>query len=300
MDYKVNCIQKKEKGYGAGFEGEVLQLFGISLANEPLKMIYCDVAYMVAGIKAGDRFFVDVSGNKAYVRVNRSEDDLEFVETNRDSTTLNNLLSLPACGIDFRVHGAMSGAPVSVPAAPGVWQTIQANPLLALFPFLLGLLLPILFGWFWKERSNPSAVVTKTDTVYRQKPCLCPPCPVTYELIGQTEVRFNVNKYGTGDLQRPSDSDTLKKYVALLTKNTALYVDLFGYADNTGGNTYNDTLSSKREISIKKYLVSKGVDESRIKVQKSYGKRLDPDKTNSTLRAEERKVEIRIYGMVNP
>ena len=71
-----------------------------------------------------------------------------------------------------------------------------------------------------------------------------------------------------------------------------LYVD--GYTDNTGKPETNQALSENRAGSVKKYLVGKGIDESRI-VSTGHGSS-DPVADNKTAagRARNRRVVLKL------
>ena len=57
---------------------------------------------------------------------------------------------------------------------------------------------------------------------------------------------------------------TLNKIALLLKEHPSLRVEISGHTDNRGSEKINLRISQKRADSTKKYLVSKGVDESRI------------------------------------
>lgn len=67
-----------------------------------------------------------------------------------------------------------------------------------------------------------------------------------------------------------------------------------GHTDATGPDAYNESLSQRRANSVRDYLVSGGIDASRITV-KGYGES-QPVASNSTAegRAQNRRVELRV------
>jgi OOP family OmpA-OmpF porin len=69
-----------------------------------------------------------------------------------------------------------------------------------------------------------------------------------------------------------------------------------GYTDGVGTDAYNDKLSEKRAVSVRDYLVSKGVNPNLIDTQ-GRGKR-DPVASNATKegRAQNRRVEVKVDG----
>jgi peptidoglycan-associated lipoprotein len=80
------------------------------------------------------------------------------------------------------------------------------------------------------------------------------------------DIFFEFDKY---DL----DSDSrriLQGNAELLKRNQDLHVEIQGHCDERGGNNYNIALGERRAHSTKKYLVSQGIDSSRINIL-SYG-----------------------------
>ena len=77
-----------------------------------------------------------------------------------------------------------------------------------------------------------------------------------------------------------------------MKKNNKATLLIAGHTDNVGDNAVNDALSKKRAESAKKYLISLGVDSSRISVE-SYGERM-PKFLNSNAYGKQlnRRVEI--------
>jgi len=65
----------------------------------------------------------------------------------------------------------------------------------------------------------------------------------------------------------PASEGTLEKAYNTLVENPEISVEIQGHTDNTGRHAYNMTLSRKRAESVKTWLVSKGVDASRITTQ---------------------------------
>jgi outer membrane protein OmpA-like peptidoglycan-associated protein len=91
-----------------------------------------------------------------------------------------------------------------------------------------------------------------------------------------------------------SAQPTLNKLVDILNKYPDTNIELQGHTDNTGTDSYNQTLSEKRARSVDKYLVQKGIQSKRINV-KGFGETI-PKYDNSTEsgRAQNRRVEFLI------
>lgn len=76
--------------------------------------------------------------------------------------------------------------------------------------------------------------------------------------------------------------------------SSVVNIDIIGHTDNTGSEEYNMDLSIRRAESVREYMVSKGVDASKINV---YGEgESNPVASNETRegRAENRRVDIQV------
>jgi outer membrane protein OmpA-like peptidoglycan-associated protein len=84
----------------------------------------------------------------------------------------------------------------------------------------------------------------------------------------------------------------LNDVVAILNENPTYKVQIDGHTDSQGKDDYNQTLSDDRAASVKAYLVSKGIDESRLS-STGYGE-TTPIADNNTAagRAKNRRVEM--------
>ena len=69
---------------------------------------------------------------------------------------------------------------------------------------------------------------------------------------------------------RPDDQGALDQKVAILTANPDLRIRISGHCDERGSDEYNLALGNRRATAAKNYLVSHGVDASRIETA-SYG-----------------------------
>ena len=68
---------------------------------------------------------------------------------------------------------------------------------------------------------------------------------------------------GSAKLQKSSFKG-LDDVAKIMTENPGMSLKIDGHTDNVGKDDYNQTLSDNRAASVKDYLISKGVDESRI------------------------------------
>jgi outer membrane protein OmpA-like peptidoglycan-associated protein len=84
----------------------------------------------------------------------------------------------------------------------------------------------------------------------------------------------------------------LNDVVTILKDNPSFKVQIDGHTDSQGKDEYNQGLSNDRAASVKAYLVSKGIDESRLS-STGYGE-TTPVADNKTAagRAKNRRVEM--------
>lgn len=99
--------------------------------------------------------------------------------------------------------------------------------------------------------------------------------------------------YDSADVQ-PQFQATLDQVANVLHQYDETYVDVYGFTDSTGSDSYNQQLSEKRAESVASYLESRGVQPARLGTQ-GYGE-MDPIAPNDTPegRAANRRVEIRL------
>ncbi|HEU4648950.1 MAG TPA: peptidoglycan-associated lipoprotein Pal [Gemmatimonadales bacterium] len=93
---------------------------------------------------------------------------------------------------------------------------------------------------------------------------------------------------------RAADQANLDRKAAILAANNGVKLRVSGHADERGSDEYNLALGNRRAASAKRYLTSKGVDESRLEVV-SYGEErpLDPGHTEDSW-AKNRRDEFEI------
>jgi len=88
----------------------------------------------------------------------------------------------------------------------------------------------------------------------------------------------------------------LNEVVTILNANPTYKLSIDGHTDDTGKDEMNQTLSDNRAASVKAYLVSKGIDESRL-TSTGYGE-TRPIADNKTVagRAQNRRVEMAAHN----
>lgn len=121
-------------------------------------------------------------------------------------------------------------------------------------------------------------------------------CPVI-----DTKIIERVNKaaqnvfFATGSSKLLTKSfSKLNDVVSILKENPTYKVNIDGHTDNTGKADKNQTLSEARAASVKAYLVSKGIDESRL-TSTGYGQdKPIADNKTAAGRAKNRRVEMSV------
>jgi OOP family OmpA-OmpF porin len=126
--------------------------------------------------------------------------------------------------------------------------------------------------------------------------CLQPEPPKVNETFVVKNVYYDFNK---ADLQ-PESYPALDEIVRMLNTYPSMIIELSAHTDNIGSNNYNQKLSEARAQSVVAYLISKGIDESRLKA-KGYGETMpiEPNKKengsdNPEGREKNRRTEFKV------
>jgi outer membrane protein OmpA-like peptidoglycan-associated protein len=96
------------------------------------------------------------------------------------------------------------------------------------------------------------------------------------------------------DVVRPGLYNELDRIAQIMVKYPQTLIMVAGHTDSTGSDSYNQQLSERRAANVKKLLVQRGVQESRVSIV-GFGKS-QPVATNATPEGRQlnRRVEIRI------
>jgi peptidoglycan-associated lipoprotein len=98
------------------------------------------------------------------------------------------------------------------------------------------------------------------------------------------------------DVIKLEDRPILDRKADILRANSALRIRISGHADERGSDEYNLVLGNKRALAAKQYLVSKGVDASRIDVTSLGEERPVDSASNETAWAKNRRDEFEILS----
>lgn len=113
---------------------------------------------------------------------------------------------------------------------------------------------------------------------------------VNYETVSLPNVQF----YTNSDTLLPTSAIDLQKLAEYLIKNDSLSATIYGHTDNVGNPASNLKLSQRRAESVKRFLTSLGVKESRLKAMGVGDK--EPKGDNNTIEGKlmNRRVEVKL------
>lgn len=124
-----------------------------------------------------------------------------------------------------------------------------------------------------------------------------PPPPKVDTVVVMNNIYFNFNE---ATILPESFQYIDDKIVTMMNKYATMVVEVSGHTDNVGNNDYNQKLSEQRAISVKNYLVSKGIATDRIET-KGFGesKPIEPNqlpngKDNPEGRKKNRRIEFKV------
>lgn len=121
-------------------------------------------------------------------------------------------------------------------------------------------------------------------------------CPEVKQEI-QQRMAYNATRiyFLTGSHKLSTKSNVaLNDVVKILNSDTNLKLSIEGHTDNVGADAYNQTLSDRRANSVREYLISKGIDASRL-TSAGFGE-TKPIASNNTAagRAQNRRVVMTV------
>ena len=148
----------------------------------------------------------------------------------------------------------------------------------------------------WRDNNwTPATAMAKCDGWIAPKPpapAAAAPAVTQSKITLQADTLYDFDK----STLKPEGKATLDKIAADLSKIKLEVIIAVGNTDSIGTDAYNMALGQRRAQSVKDYLVSKGVDQSRIYTE-SKGKS-NPVASNATAegRAKNRRTDIEVVG----
>ena len=135
------------------------------------------------------------------------------------------------------------------------WESAQPEPTAA----------PAVARESWVPPAAPAAPATATPAATVEKTS-ARPANRTSELVEVPTVRFRSGQVSVGK----ADAGALDGIVRWLKENPAALVVIEGHTDDQGTPSENMMVGEKRAISIKQYLIAKGIESTRVSIV-SYG-----------------------------
>lgn len=139
-----------------------------------------------------------------------------------------------------------------------------------------------------QPRPKQAAATMQDQTAQMQAP---EPPPADMKMVLEvSDILFDFDKW----VLRASVIPELDQWADYLKRNPSITADIYGHADSTGPNAYNQGLSEKRAQAVVNYLVAKGVERSRL-TAKGFGEN-EPIAPNTTKegRQKNRRVELKL------
>ena len=118
------------------------------------------------------------------------------------------------------------------------------------------------------------------------------PVSVSSKVTYAADTFFDFNKYVIKPEAKAKLDDLVDKIKAI---NLEVIIAV-GHTDSVGSDEYNQKLSMRRSNAVKAYLISKGVDKSRIYTEGKGEKQPVADNGTKEGRAKNRRVEIEVVG----
>ena len=126
------------------------------------------------------------------------------------------------------------------------------------------------------RRTADSLAAAQRDSAARAAAAATAAARAEAERLFANQIHFDYDKFDI----RADDQGILDWKARLLQANPAMNIRISGHADERGSDEYNLALGNRRAAAAKRYLVNKGIAESRISTD-SYGEErpLDPGST---------------------
>ena len=118
------------------------------------------------------------------------------------------------------------------------------------------------------------------------------PQPVVTKTTYQADTLFDFDK----SVIKPEGKQVLDELVNKLKTIKLEVIIVVGHTDSIGTDAYNMKLGGRRAAAVQAYLVSKGVEKSRVYVESKGEKQPVADNKTDAGRAKNRRVEVEVVG----
>jgi OOP family OmpA-OmpF porin len=116
--------------------------------------------------------------------------------------------------------------------------------------------------------------------------------PVVVKQTYQAETLFDFDK----SVIKPEGKKVLDELVTKLNNINLEVVIAVGHTDSIGSDSYNMKLGDRRANAVKAYLISKGIEKSRVYTESKGERQPVADNKTAQGRAKNRRVEIEVVG----
>jgi OOP family OmpA-OmpF porin len=156
-------------------------------------------------------------------------------------------------------------------------------------------------GIVWKNGTNelcwrdanwtPATAAPGCDgAIAKQAPA--PVAAMSKKVTYTADALFDFDK----SVLKPAAKTSLDNLVGQIKSLSLEVVIATGHTDSVGTDAYNQKLSVRRATSVKKYLVSKGIDANRIQIEGKGESQPVADNKTKEGRAKNRRVQIEVIG----
>lgn len=205
----------------------------------------------------------------------------------RTNPTLTLLLLIPtiaACSMSRTERGALIGAGAGAAAGAAVGKATGSTARGAIIGAVVGGTAGALIGRQMDKQAEELAAELPNATVERVGEGLL----VTFD----SGILFTFDS----DMVRGDAGTNLSNLAASVKAYPDTELLIVGHTDATGSDSYNQGLSERRAASAKRYLVSQGVPDERVKVEGRGETEPVADNATDAGRAQNRRVEVAIFA----
>jgi OOP family OmpA-OmpF porin len=233
---------------------------------------------------------------------------------------MKKLISMLAVSAAFAGSAFAQTAPTAPPYAPVTQDIKAATPKSAYVQDARGVIVRDPFGLCWRTGYwTPADAVPGCDLPLCVEPeklengkCVAPPPPVApapapvqpapapkpVPVPTAQKVSFAADAFFDFDksVLKPEGKSKLDEVTSKLGAINLEVIIAVGHTDSVGSDEYNQKLSVRRAEAVKAYIISKGVDATRVYTEGKGEKQPVADNKTAEGRAKNRRVEIEVVG----